>query len=400
MDGDTTGAEVEYRQRWVILGVMYLCILSFAFAMQSIPPVLSLILAELNLSHAQGGLLMGFFAFPGIIVSIPAGLLTDRYSQKAIGSLSLLLIITGEVISASGSSLLGLGLGRFVSGIGAATLVVMVPQLLAQWFMGREIGIAMGVFNTGMPLGTVLSLNFLSIIGERMGWRAGIWTSLGVAVLTLGVFMFLFAPAPRKEGKIDLSSEHLLEGLKTTGMAVWILGAAWLFFNAAVISVYTFTPDFLKASGFSVASAGFHTSVIMWPGLVMGVIVGWVIDKKGRKRLMIGAAGVIIAFLLLWVPGMTTWLIPLMLCLGFTQSFVSTPIFALVPDVVHPTRLGIGYGVLSTCVNVGIVAGPLATGWIKDVSGSYQGSYTLMSGFALMITVSMLCLGRRGNKPV
>lgn len=67
MDGDNRGAGVEYRRRCVILGVTYLCILSFA--MQSILPVLSLILAELKLSHAQGELLMGFFAFPGIIVS-------------------------------------------------------------------------------------------------------------------------------------------------------------------------------------------------------------------------------------------------------------------------------------------------------------------------------------------
>jgi predicted MFS family arabinose efflux permease len=220
----------------------------------------------------------------------------------------------------------------------------------------------MGVFNTGMPLGTVLSLNFLSIIGEHMGWRASIWTGAGVSLLTLVVFVLLFAPAPKKDREIPAPPGHLLEGLRLVGTSVWLLGAAWLFFNAAVISLYTFTPDFLRSSGFSITSAGFYTSAFMWSGVVMGPIIGWLIDKKDRKRLLIGSSGMILSLFLVLFPSMTGWILPFILCFSLAQSFIPTPIFALVPDLVHPTRLGLGYGILSTCVNLGIAAGPFATG--------------------------------------
>jgi cyanate permease len=44
--------------RWVILTIVYLSILAFTFIFQSIPPILPLIISELQLTYAQSGLLM------------------------------------------------------------------------------------------------------------------------------------------------------------------------------------------------------------------------------------------------------------------------------------------------------------------------------------------------------
>ena len=387
-----------FRKRWVVLGVIYVCTLAFAFAFQSLPPVLPSVMAELNLSYAQGGLLMGFFALPGIVLSIPAGMLSDRYNQKAIGSITIALIIAGASIFALGHSMPVLALGRLVAGAGALSLVVLAPQLLAQWFAGREIGIAMGVFNTGMPLGTVLSLNLLSRLGEHLGWRASIWTSVGMSLLALAVFLFLFTPAPRKSEPIAASPEPVFRGFKSVGASIWIVGLAWMFYNAAVISMYTFTPDLLKAKGFSLASAGFYASLCVFPGMLLGPFLGHLIDKIDRKRTIIAAGGVIIACLVAWIPTATSWLTALLLLIGISQAMVPTPIFALVPDVIEPERLGLGFGIIMTCVNLGIVLGPFATGLIRDVSGYYQASYLLVSGFSLLITLSMVILGMREKR--
>lgn len=394
MKTDNHTAGIELRRRWVILGVIFICTLAFVILLQSLPPVLTLVMSELGLSHAQGGLLMSFFALPGIIISLPAGLLADRYSQKAICSISFVLMIIGASVLATGHSLFTLALGRVLSGLGAITLVVVVPQFLAQWFTGRGMGIAMGVFNTAMPLGTILSLNFLSLLGERLGWRASIWTSAFMSILALGVFVLLFTPAPRKKAQISAPSESLFRELRSVGAPIWLVGAAWMFYNAASISMYTFTPDLLKATGLSVASAGFYTSVVMWPVLVMSPVVGYMIDKIDRKKTIIGFGGIILAILVVWIPGETSWLLGLLFFIGIMQSLVPTPIFALVPDVVHPEKLGFGFGIITTCVNLGIVVGPFATGLIKDLTGSYQASYSLMSGFFFLVTVSIVILGR------
>lgn len=395
MGADEIATDIEARRRWIIFGVVYLCVLAFAIIMQSIPPVLSLIMAELKISHAQGGLLMSLFALPGIIVSIPAGMLSDRYGQKAIGVVSFIFMIAGAAILASGSSFPILALGRALSGVGAMTLLVLAPQSLAQWFAGRKLGIAMGVFNTGVPLGTIFSLNFLSSLGERLGWRASVWLSAGLAVVALVIFALFFASAPQKSQKTSPQSEGFFRGIRLAGTSIWIVGVAWMLFNAAVISLFTFTPGFLEATGLSVASAGFVTSAVMWPAPVLSPVVGYIIDKINRKRTIIAIGGLALAIFMMLVPTATGWILALMLLIGVAQTLVPATIFALVPEVTSTERLGLGFGIISTCLNLGIVVGPATVGLIRDIVGSYQASYTLMAIFALPITLSMIILSWR-----
>lgn len=388
----------DARRRWIILGVVYLCILSFAIVLQSVPPILNILIDEMRLSHAQGGLLMSLFALPGVAVSIPAGMLADRYGVKVIGIVSFVLVIAGVVVFATAQSFAMLSAGRIVSGMGAMTLMVVAPQLLAHSFRGRELGTAMGVFNTGMPLGTILSLNLLSMLAESMGWRFSIWLTaylcLGALVL-FGVYLMFLAPAHRKGEHGPASSAGLFQSIRQAGTAVWLVGVAWMLFNAAVISLFTFTPDFLEGSGFSAASAGFLTSLVMWPALVLSPAVGYIIDRVGRKLVIIGCAGVTLAAIVVLIPQATGWMLGLMLLIGIVQAFVPAPVFALIPDVVSPALLGLGYGIVSTCLNLGIVVGPAVAGLTKDASGSYQASYALMAGFALLIALAASVLGLR-----
>jgi hypothetical protein len=68
MHVDNSATAIEAKRRWVILGLATLCGLAFAITMQSVPPILSLVMAEFKLSYAQGGLLMSPFALPGIVI--------------------------------------------------------------------------------------------------------------------------------------------------------------------------------------------------------------------------------------------------------------------------------------------------------------------------------------------
>ena len=386
-DGGTVGRGAG--RRWLILGIIYICNLSFASTLQSVPPVLTLVMTELKLSYAQGGLLMSLFSLPGIVVSIPAGMLADRYSQKTLVIVSFALMIAGTVVFVSGNSLPILGLGRVIAGIGAITLVVLAPQILAQWFAGREVGVAMGVFTTTMPVGTILSLNLFSVLGESLGWRTSVLLSAALPLVGLVIFAVLFTPAPRGNQQILQRPQGVFRDMRLIGAPIWFIGAAWMFFNAATISLFTFSPDFLKATGFSAVSAGFHTSALMWPALVLNPVVGYMIHKVDHTRAMIAIGGLAVAALVVWVPTATSWMLGMMLLIGMAQILVPPAIYVLAPDVVSPERLGLGFGIVTICLNLGIIFGPAAVGFARDVTGSYQVSYALMSGFALLVTLTI-----------
>ncbi len=177
-------------------------------------------------------------------------------------------------------------------------------------------------------------------------------------------------------------------------MPIWLLGVAWGLFMAVMATLFTFTPDLLQAAGFSIASAGFLTSLAMWPVLVLSPVMGYVIDRIDRKRTIIVVGGLALAALVWWVPTATGWVLALMLIIGVAQAVVPTPVFALPPDITTPERLGLGFGILFTCAYLGIVVGPALVGLMRDVTGTYQASYALMSGFALLIAPAMLVLAR------
>ena len=118
------------RYRWVILILAYLCMLGFAFTLQSLPPLLTLIMGELNLTHTEAGLLMSFFVLPTIFLAILAGFLSDRWGPFKTGVISLILLIIGTLVFAVGGSFLYAGLGRVIAGIGAVTISIVAAQIL------------------------------------------------------------------------------------------------------------------------------------------------------------------------------------------------------------------------------------------------------------------------------
>ena len=391
---NNTSSATRTKRRWVMFGMAYLCIMSYTIIMQSVPPVLSLVMSDLNLSYTQGGLMMGFFTLPGIITSIPAGMIVDRYGHKSVGITAFALTIIGTALVASGNSILPLMLGRAISGIGSMTLLMLAPRIIAQWFAENEMGTAMGIYNTAMPIATVLSMTLLSLIGEMAGWRISIWVSAVLPAVTLIVFALLFRASPWKGEKVTVASEGFFRSIKLAGAPIWFNGVAFLLFNAAVISIFTFTPDFLTATGISITSAGLITSAIMWPTLIFCPLFGYLIDKVDRKKLMIALSSLVCTVLILLIPTSTDWMIGMMLLFGTIHSVIPVAIFALVPEIVHPKRLGLGFGIIATCQSIGIAIGPPIAGVARDVIGTYQASYTLIAVFALLIILAMFILRR------
>ena len=105
--------------------------LGFASTLQSIHPVLPLIIRGLELTHGKAGLLMGLFALPGIVLSILAGLLSDRLGPFKIGVASISLIIVGNTTLAISNTFLVACAGRAVAGSGAAITGIVAAQMLS-----------------------------------------------------------------------------------------------------------------------------------------------------------------------------------------------------------------------------------------------------------------------------
>ncbi|MEE9594773.1 MAG: MFS transporter [Candidatus Hydrothermarchaeales archaeon] len=375
--------------RWRILVLVFISMLSFGLVFQSIPPVLALIIDELGITHAQAGLLMGLFALPGIFLAILSGMLSDYYGARRIGSISLALIVIGTAISGTADGFTALAIGRLVAGIGALTYAVVAPQILSQWFMGKEVGLAMGFFNTGLPLGTIIAFNAFGRIGIEMGWRAPILLTTAVSMATLLLFLIIYKPVPVTEKKAKAA---IFTNPLKTGPGIWLVGGAWMWFNAGFIAFLTFAPDYFVSRGLGIARAGFLASIIMFAALILNPVIGYLSHRFGIKEVFIAVGGVLVAVLFLLIPFSGLPILALMVLLGVAATLTPPSIYSLPSDILPPEKLGLGFGIITTLLNVGIVLGPYLVGLTIDVTGEFTMGFVLMAAFTFLAAPTILVL--------
>ena len=169
-------------------------------------------------------------------------------------------------------------------------------------------------------------------------------------------------------------------------------GAAWLWFNAAAIAFLTFSPDYFTNLGFKAAVATFLASCIMWGALVVSPAIGPFMGDIRRKQALIATGCIIPALVFLALPVLTAWQLPLVVVLGLAAALVPAPLFALPSELVGQRLQGMAFGILSTCLNVGILLGPYLVGRLRDSTGSYGAGFMLMAAFSFLGALAILPL--------
>ncbi len=379
--------------RWVILTIVYLSILAFTFIFQSIPPILPLIISELHLTYAQSGLLMSLFAFPGLFISLPGGFLSDRYPMRPLGTGCFLLMVGGILLTGLGRDLRVLWLGRVIAGIGGLTLSVLLPKLLSQWFRTKELGLAMGIFNTGVPLGSVICFGLFGKMGTLWGWRTPILLTAIYSFFTSIFFLSLYR-SPSSKDMEHSRPFNLLRSLKEMGSPIWSVGLSWLWYNAALVSFATFAPNFFFQKGYTIEQSGFLTGIPLLGSLFLSPLMGYLVDRFRHQEWLIAIGGIALSILILSFNFSTSFLL-LVTLMGIFSATIPAPIYSLPPELLKPENLGLGFGVISTCSSIGLFIAPYLIGKAKDLTGSYGFSFVFISLFFLLTVISIFFVHRR-----
>jgi len=377
----------------------YLCVITFAFVFQGLPPIISEIKADFHLSYAQVGILMSLFALPGIFFTIPAGRISDKYGMRFTGIAALITMVIGTVIVALDKSYFMLGLGRAISGLGALTLIIVAAQLLTHWFIDSNIGLVMGIYNTAMPAGTIIAFNTFGIIGHRYGWQVPIWLTAALSVLTLIIYTLAYREPPdlvdwMKKNKLSQAEAGpgLIKIIRLSGWPIWMVGLSWLLYNAAAIAFLTFGPEYFNYLGFSNSYANLIASFFMWGAVLISPFIGYSINRYFTKEFLIIFGSVAMALILLVTPLAGWAVVSLMVLLGLVAALVPAPIFALPADIMEPENIGLGFGIISSCLNIGIVAGPYLVGLLRDQTGSFSLGFVLMALFSFTAALPIIWL--------
>ncbi len=380
----------ESSYRWIALFLSFLQMFIYGFVLNSIPPVLPLIVAEFSITLAEAGLLMTFFAVPAIIISIPGALIIIKFGVKRISILGLGLLLIGVLMTVFSTNFAILLTGRLVGGIGGTLLFVTASSLIPMWFNQKEQGKAMGIFALTIPVSVLLVLAIGARISEIFGgWRN--WLLLGMVVIAVILFLNLFLLKERKSLKKNSVSIKFHKGV-LYDKKIWLVALAWFCFNFTTVSLVTYGPTFLTSEkGFSLALAGVIMSLYMAGALPMAPTVGWLIQKYGRKVFII-VGNIFFAFFLLIFPIVDILYIPLILViLGCFAAMTPTPIYAYPKELTEEKSVSFAFGIISTCTAISVLVVPIV-GYLKDVTGAYYASFLAMSLSAFIAVLFILFL--------
>lgn len=159
------------QSRWAVLGLVVVARTAMAFQFQSAAAVGPLPVADLGLSYAQLGTLIGLYLLPGAVLAMPGGLLGARFGDRAVVLSALALMTLGGAALVIGQSWPVVAGGRLVSGAGGVLLNMQLAKIVTDWFAGRELATALGFMVAPWPVGIALSLVVLGALGASTTWR-------------------------------------------------------------------------------------------------------------------------------------------------------------------------------------------------------------------------------------
>ena len=268
---------------------------------------------------------------------------------------------------------------------------ILGASIVSRWFKGKELGLALGIYNISMPLGTLVCLNTYGIIGLALGWRVPIIITTVFAALVLFLFFVAYRPAPIPPATLRINRSSLSHIL----IAVFPPAAAWLFFQATSGSFNTFAILFFRSVGYSIQLAPILASAWMLGSLILSPVVGGIIDRFQNIRVIIifGSSLVLIALALL--PHFSMYAPILMVVLAIGAALVPTAVLTATPQQLEGEEINIGFSLVRTFASLGFGFGPLATGILRDLSGDYTLSFTLMAVFMIMVIISIIPLRKR-----
>lgn len=144
--------------------------------------------AELKLTSAESGLIVGAVLYGGAVAMLITGFLADIFGRQKMIVISAFIFIVGVIFSAYCHHFSTLLVGRLVMGIGVGVSAILVPLYLSETAPSKVRGTAVACFQLfltgGILLAYLIDLAFTA---------SGNWRAMFLVLIFPGLLLFLLA---------------------------------------------------------------------------------------------------------------------------------------------------------------------------------------------------------------
>ena len=424
--------------RWTVL-VLVASMMFFAYMFVDIlSPLASLLEKSLDWdrgdfgTYAAGEYLLNVFGF-----LILAGIILDKMGVRFTGLLSAGLMVAGAAIkfwgiawpeantvewlnawwpAMPGSAKLAM-FGFMIFGCGCEMAGTTVSKILAKWFKGKEMALAMGLEMAIARLGVFAAMWFAPMLSERFAVDGTnsivaplLFASALLVIGLLNFFVFTIMDAKFDQQLVaigeataekDPEDEFHVSDLKQifSSKMFWIIALLCVLYYSAIFPFQRFATNFLEET-LNISNAEAAGLFKWFPilAMVLTPFLGAFIDYKGKGASMMLLGAVIMiachcvfAFVLPAYPSKALALVTI-LVLGVSFSLVPASMWPSVPKIIDEKVLGSAYCLIFWVQNVGLCLVPLLIGKLRVATNGYLVPMIVFASFGVLAFLLSLAL--------
>ena len=422
--------------RWGVL-ILVASMMFFAYMFVDVmSPLMSLVEGNLGWTSST----FGTYAASEYILNVCgflliAGVILDKLGVRFSGILSAGLMVAGAAIKFIGISecfqatafaqWLGswwvempasakmASLGFMIFGCGCEMEGTNVSKILAKWFKGKEMALAMGLEMAIARLGVFAVMWIAPIISKSFGGSLLAPVGFCGALLCVGLLNFIIfgimdkkfdkqlAQAGMAVGEEGSEEEFHLSDLGAIfkSKMFWIVALLCVLYYSAIFPFQRYATNFLELTLNISAEEGAQLfSCFPILAMVLTPFLGFFLDKvgKGASMLMIGsvimtACHLCFAFVLPMFPEKWFALL-LIVTLGVSFSLVPAALWPSVPKIIDEKILGSAYCLIFWVQNIGLCFVPKIIGSLKMSTGGYLVPMIVFASFGVLAFILSLVL--------
>jgi ACS family hexuronate transporter-like MFS transporter len=194
--------------RWWIIGLVFLATFINFIDRMTVSVLGPVISQQLGLTNTQFARIPICFLVAYTISQGLSGKLYDRIGTRRGFTLSILVWSIAAMGHAFARGLNSLCSLRVLLGLGEAGNWPGAAKVIAEWFPARQRGLAMGIFNSGVSIGSVVATPLIVWLQLRFGWKATFLVTGSLGLFWL-VLWLLFYDSPERHRAIS-SEEYAL----------------------------------------------------------------------------------------------------------------------------------------------------------------------------------------------
>jgi MFS family permease len=385
------------RRSWVVAAALFVSLfLLWGSCFNTFGVFFMPLVKEFRQSHASIALLSTIIVLLAGAVGPLAGWLLERIGARLVMGIGAALSGVGLVGISQAHSFVQILMWYVVLGIGlGASTWLPASIVITNWFTERP-GTALGLITAGMELGGMLMTLLAANVIQHDGWRrAYLVLAIPIFIIAVPLLIRFVELSPDRVGRIEGGGIGGHEKSLDFGQAVrtssfWLAGAALFAYGFGVGGSFVHLVPYLTNAGYVERRAALALSLSLGLMVLGKPTMGMLGDRFGARQ-MLSAGWLIcgISTLLMLEARRPELLITAVLLYGLTLATA----VALLPVVLRETfgaqSLGTVMGWLIVFQTLGIASGPVLSGKLFDLSGSYTTAFAI-SGVVIVVAAGLM----------